>query len=1133
MIKKRKFVFPIILVSLLALLGGAGVVSRAIFLRRLTHQIRSTLDFSRISLSILPPALVLEDVKSRSAEPYFSAKRVVVTVGVFALLSKEKPATLVIDQPVVRVTGDALRDLLRKKGGSALPITVQKAWVRGGDLTFAASGVSLRSRGLNAIYSASGERFTLQAEIADDTLTLASSKRQFKGSAKLLLDGRGDRIQVSRLVVEGPDLTFKAKGLVENLADPNLDLSIVFDCETSLPMAIFRIPFHWTGKARGEGTVKRADKLLMIDTTLASSEVAISHVPLGEITGRFELHGPRGLVDLTVNKHPAPRGYVKIEFGPGPIHGRVSGVNLDSVLNEIALPWPVQSQAWGEFTVQGGRLHVDAEFRDETLTPAQKDRFPFRGRASVDWDGNTRVTFSSKKIVSNFASVDVGGQVNIGRDMDITITGDVADVSQARRFAEVILDTRFRLPPTGGRGSAEIKIFGDFQHPTFTSDFFLFPGGFDEFTAAFVEGSAEIKPDKITAVFKVDDPQMTGVVNVRSLNSVLDADIKATRARIEYVLRCLDVSLPVSGEGEGRFTIKGPRGGLKIAGDFDGASAVFAGLPLRDVKGKLELADETLSFPELRFNLNNGSVEGHGLVGFESRQFAIDATGTAIDLAPLQAGLRGLLSFTLKGQGLLGKDIAAGKVEVRNPGYDYIQATELTGDLTLNALPDRLEAKLEGLIGPGHNDFSVTLSQPSGAGFYSLDLKGGFENLDILLPWSGAKGRLNYLAQVRGTETSPQVKGAVDFQGSVLPLPKFSQAFNDYSGLIFVENQSVSLRSFQAKLGGGDVHGSGELRLTDKGPTLAIGLEGKDMLLVPWERTRALAGGTVQLIKDAGRFVLDANIQVKKLSWRREISEPFTFSATPYYRAASTPGIFDDLALAMHFRADDDAVMENSLGKIRGRFDLTVTGSVNSPIILGTIEALSGTINFQDRRYNVLRANLNFFNPLTVDPYLDFKGETYVKDYRVTFSLSGLLDHLKPDFTSSPPLPPEDVMALLAMGESFRKLYSYDSGTQLSSASMLTFQLSDEAQKSAARIFTIDRISIDPFIMSSSMEMVPRLTLGKKISRSLVIYYSTNLTTQREEIVNVEWELGSNFSLVGTRDEIGRLSLDVKVRKRF
>jgi hypothetical protein len=49
----------------------------------------------------------------------------------------------------------------------------------------------------------------------------------------------------------------------------------------------------------------------------------------------------------------------------------------------------------------------------------------------------------------------------------------------------------------------------------------------------------------------------------------------------------------------------------------------------------------------------------------------------------------------------------------------------------------------------------------------------------------------------------------------------------------------------------------------------------------------------------------------------------------------------------------------------------------------------------------------------------------------------------------------------------------------------------------------------------------------------LYIYYSTNLTRQTEEIIRLEWDLSNEFSLVGMRNEIGRLSFDVKVRRRF
>ena len=245
------------------------------------------------------------------------------------------------------------------------------------------------------------------------------------------------------------------------------------------------------------------------------------------------------------------------------------------------------------------------------------------------------------------------------------------------------------------------------------------------------------------------------------------------------------------------------------------------------------------------------------------------------------------------------------------------------------------------------------------------------------------------------------------------------------------------------------------------------------------------------------------------------------------------PGFFDDLSLDIRLRADDDAWMESSIGRVKGRFDLTVRGSVSDPVILGDIEALSGEVYFQDREFKLLVGRVSFINPVSTEPYISFTGEAYVKDYRVTFSLEGLLDNLNPEFTSSPPLPPEDVLALLALGEAFKRTYSYDASTQLSSASLLSFQLSEEATKRAEGLFAMDQFRIDPFVQGSSSEMSARLTVGKKLSKNFFVLYSTNLNTQRDEIVRMEWQLTNDFSLVGTRNEEGRIAFDVKIRKRF
>jgi len=294
-----------------------------------------------------------------------------------------------------------------------------------------------------------------------------------------------------------------------------------------------------------------------------------------------------------------------------------------------------------------------------------------------------------------------------------------------------------------------------------------------------------------------------------------------------------------------------------------------------------------------------------------------------------------------------------------------------------------------------------------------------------------------------------------------------------------------------------------------------------------------LMDSDLNLVKNPERFILEGNMFARKLQWKREINEEFIFSSSPYYEAKKEPGLFDDLTLNIRIRADDNAWMENALGRIRGRFDLTIKGSADALVVTGEIEALGGDVNFQDRKFKILSGRIDFFNPLTTEPYISFRGETFVKDYRVTFSLDGLLDKLNPEFSSSPPLPPEDVLALLALGESFRRTYSYDTSTQLSTASLLSFQLSEEAKKRTEGLFSIDRFRIDPFVMGSSAEMSARLTVGKKISKNFFILYSTNLTTQREEITRLEWELTPDLSIVGTRNEEGRISFDVKIHKRF
>jgi autotransporter translocation and assembly factor TamB len=308
---------------------------------------------------------------------------------------------------------------------------------------------------------------------------------------------------------------------------------------------------------------------------------------------------------------------------------------------------------------------------------------------------------------------------------------------------------------------------------------------------------------------------------------------------------------------------------------------------------------------------------------------------------------------------------------------------------------------------------------------------------------------------------------------------------------------------------------------------------------------RAQADGTLRLLKDKKRFVTEGELLFKRLTWRREIYEEFGFSSEAEPAADAGPSFFDGMSLNIRLRADENMIIENSLGKFNGRFNLTATGDFASPVLLGEIDLGSGDLYFQDRSFRVINGRLSFVDPINTEPYLDFRGETYVKDYRVTLNMSGPVSRLKPEFSSSPPLPPEEILSLLALGEAFKRTYysySGDRSTALNTASLLTYQIADQARRrTPGGLFSLDRFRIDPYIPESAPGgIAARITVGKKISPNLLFLYSTivaNSTVMagidEVPIFRMEWDISRKFSLVGGRDDRGRLSLDVKYRKRF
>jgi hypothetical protein len=1126
----------ILFLLLLALLLGAGLSLRNFILHRIKSAIQTSLNYSKIHLSAVPPAVVIEDIRTISSSPFFSASRIEVRISYLTLFNRDKPLRVLIEQPVLRIYESAPAGAKGKfKLGFPLPFSIENAIVSGGEIYYWGKGASYSAKGIKAVFRQRKDAFTLRVESADGSFLLKTLESPLTAKVSAYLEGKGQSLVFRKVNVEGAGFVIKAQGLLTNPDDPQFELQADLHVPAKLIVDLFDLPFKWAGKAQGKGRLVRRQGRLAFQTEFVSDDMLLNSVAVGRVEGKVTAGDGGGRVELAMQKRPFPKEFVDITFGKGKVAGAVRGFHLDPIIRYLKLPWPVKSPAWGDFFIENKHLQARAEFRDDLLIPAP-DRFPFRGPFGLTWDGQKNVRFTSEGLESSFGVLDVEGDIDIGRALQITIKGNISDVKQGRKFTSLILKEELPIPEIRGRGQAEIKILGDFRAPQVKVDFSLAPGGYDRFDADAASGLLEIVKKEVTGIFKVQDPDMRGNIRLLSRPGALDVRIQADEARVEKILPVLKINVPLEGRTAGDFSISKKDKALIVNGNFSSARVKLAKQELKDVQGRLEWTEGAglLAFSGLQAGLYGGKVNGSASVGLKSREFDIDIQTSNIDLSSFSAKVNGRLSFGLKGKGSLDKDSAAGKFAVKDIQVAAFEPAEAQGEVELNYFDGKLNVKLGGVLEPGPNDFTISFSYPQAEKAYLVNLKGHLFNFDLFLPWKGTQGEVNYLVEIKGTDGSPQISGVVDFKGAVFPFPGFAHALTDYNGLVFIQNNTASIRSLQGKFGGGDVFGTGEIRFGKGGlEFLDVRADGKDMVLALLERTRTLADGTLRLVKDETRFSLTGDFLIKNLSWKRELSEKFIFSSKSYLEAKKKKGFFDDMSLEIRLRADDNALIENSLGKIQARFDLTIAGNIGSPIILGDIEGLRGDVYFQDRQFRVLKARLSFFNPISIEPYLDFQGETFLKDYRVTFSLSGLVDRLKPEFVSSPPLPPEDVLALLALGESFKRTYSYDTSAQLGTGSLLSSQLAEEARKRAERLFSLDRFRIDPFVLGASTEMTARLTVGKKISRNIILLYSTNLTSQREEIVRLEWEFSGNFSLVGMRDERGRISFDAKVRRRF
>jgi len=76
---------------------------------------------------------------------------------------------------------------------------------------------------------------------------------------------------------------------------------------------------------------------------------------------------------------------------------------------------------------------------------------------------------------------------------------------------------------------------------------------------------------------------------------------------------------------------------------------------------------------------------------------------------------------------------------------------------------------------------------------------------------------------------------------------------------------------------------------------------------------------------------------------------------------------------------------------------------------------------------------------------------------------------------------------------------------------------------------------VDPFLAGTATESnaAARVTIEQQFSRDLTITYSSNASSDQEQLIQVEYHLKRDLSIIFLRDVNGTYGMDIKWVKHF
>ncbi len=403
-----------------------------------------------------------------------------------------------------------------------------------------------------------------------------------------------------------------------------------------------------------------------------------------------------------------------------------------------------------------------------------------------------------------------------------------------------------------------------------------------------------------------------------------------------------------------------------------------------------------------------------------------------------------------------------------------------------------------------------------------------------------ARGDSSLVFSITGDWDKPRVNGGIEINNGTLGFKGIPYRLTSISGYIYVDENRVVVERIAGNLAGGDMLISGvaymrrfsidrfflETRLNDITASVS-----KQFWLnfggVLYYR------GTMESQTIFGDININRARYSERVDWKALLLE-----ARKKDRPKAEFTAIEKTNLNIKV-AGTNLVIDNNLAKAVMTTDAILRGTVGQPVIIGKIEAKEGPkegrVYFRNNEFRLVRANLDFSDPYQINPYFNIAAETRIRGYNIKLDLDGYADHFNMSLSSNPALDEIDIFSLLAVGRVGKDIERFEGGIGATEATaFLTGEFQDVFEERLRTITGLDRVQVAPHVSRATGTIAPQLTVAKRLlGDRLYVTYSTTVGTGEEQVLQLEYNLTKNASLVGLRDERGGMGGDIKFRFEF